>query len=154
MSSNRFSNSIQIRNRKASFEYQFIETYEAGMVLLGSEIKAIREGKASITEAYCFIQNGELMIKGMTISPYAESSFNKHETTRDRKLLLKKREIEKLTEKSEEKGLTIIPVRIFINNRGFAKLEVALAKGKKLFDKRDSIKKKDQDRELSRMKLI
>lgn len=152
--SSRFSNTIQIRNRKASFEFTFLETYIAGMVLQGSEIKAIREGKASITEAYCFVQKDELYIKGMTISPYAESSFHKHEPTRERKLLLKKREIEKLRAKTEEKGLTIIPVRIFINDRGFAKLEVALAQGKKLFDKRDSIKKKDQDRELQRMKIV
>lgn len=150
----RFSNNIQIRNRKASYEFSFIEKYEAGMVLRGSEIKSIREGKASITEAYCFISKDELFIKGMTISPFKESSFNPPEPTRERKLLLKSKEIEKLRAKTEEKGLTIVPVRVFLNARGLAKLEIALAQGKKLFDKRDSIKKKDQDRELKRMKMI
>lgn len=150
----RFSNNIQIKNRKASYEFSFLEKFEAGMALKGSEIKSIREGKASVTEAYCFIDRGELFIKGMNISPYKESSFNAHEPTRDRKLLLKKKEIEKLRAKTEEKGLTIVPVRVYLNSRGMAKLEIALAQGKKLFDKRDSIKKKDQDRELKRIKLI
>lgn len=150
----RFSNTIQIKNRKASFEFTFIEKFDTGMVLKGSEIKSIREGKASITEAYCYISNNELFIKGMNISPFKESSFNAHEPTRDRKLLLKSKEIEKLRSKTEEKGLTIVPTRIYINARGLAKLEIALAQGKKLFDKRDSIKKKDQDRELKRMKMI
>ena len=150
---NRFSNNIQIKNRKASYEFHFIEKYEAGIMLKGSEIKSIREGKASITEGYCFVSNDELFIKGMTIAPYTDGSFNMHEPTRVRKLLLKKKEIEKLRAKMEEKGLTIIATRIFINGRGLAKLEIALAQGKKLFDKRDSIKKKDQDRELKRMKL-
>lgn len=124
------------------------------MVLKGSEIKSIREGKASITEAYCFVGKDELFIKGMNISPYSESSFNVPDPVRERKLLLKKREIEKLRAKTEEKGLTIVPVRIFINSRGLAKLEIALAQGKKIYDKRDSIKKKDQDRELKRMTMI
>ncbi|MFY0601840.1 MAG: SsrA-binding protein SmpB [Cyclobacteriaceae bacterium] len=150
----RFSNNIQIKNRKASYEYTFLEKFEAGIVLKGSEIKSIREGKASITEAYCFISNNELFIKGMNISYYKESSFNAHEPARDRKLLLKAREIEKLRVKTEEKGLTIVPTRIFINARGLAKLEVALSQGKKLFDKRDSIKKKDQERELKNIKMI
>lgn len=149
----RFSNNIQIRNRKASFEFEFLDKYEAGIVLMGTEIKSLREGKASISEAYCFIQNGELFIKGMSISPYENSSFQNHEITRLRKLLLKKREIDKIETKIEEKGLTVVPVRIFINQRGFAKLEVAVARGKKLYDKRDSIKQKDQDRELKRMTI-
>lgn len=150
---NRFSNNIQIKNRKASFEYHFIEKFEAGIILRGSEIKSIREGKASITEGYCFVSDDEIFIKGMTIAPYTDGSFNMHNPTRERKLLLKKKEIEKLRAKMEEKGLTIIATKIFINARGLAKLEIALAQGKKLFDKRDSIKKKDQDRELKRMKL-
>lgn len=149
----RFSNNIQIRNRKASFEFEFLDKYEVGIVLMGTEIKSLREGKASISEAYCFIQNGELFIKGMSISPYENSSFQNHEITRLRKLLLKKREIDKIETKIEEKGLTVVPVRIFINQRGFAKLEVAVARGKKLYDKRDSIKQKDQDRELKRMTI-
>ena len=149
----RFSNSIQIKNRKAGYEYEFIEKFEAGIVLKGTEVKSLREGKASIQEAYCFLKKDEAFVRGMNISPYANASFESHDMTRERKLLLKKREIEKLKSKTEEKGVTIIPVRLYINNRGFAKLEIALAKGKKLFDKRDDIKKKDQKRELERMKL-
>lgn len=149
----RFSNNIQIKNRKASYEYEFLEKYEAGMVLKGTEIKSIREGKASVQEAYCHMHRGEMYIKGMTISQYRESSFHSHEPQRERKLLLKKKELDKIQRKIEEKGLTIVPTKIFINKRGFAKLEIAVARGKKLYDKRDSIKKKDQDRELKRMKI-
>ncbi|WP_420315659.1 SsrA-binding protein SmpB [Ekhidna sp.] len=149
----RFSNDIQIKNRKASYEFEFVEKVEAGIMLLGTEIKSLREGKASIQEAYCYFKKGELFIKSMTISPYTQASFESHEMTRDRKLLLKKRELEKFKSKMEEKGLTIVPLRIYINKRGLAKLEIALAKGKKIYDKRDSIKKKDQKRELDRMKI-
>ncbi len=150
---NRFSNNIQIKNRKAGYEYEFVEKVEAGIMLKGTEIKSLREGKASIQEAYCYFKKGELFIKGMNISPYTQASFESHEIARDRKLLLKKRELEKFKSKMEEKGLTIVPLRIYINNRGLAKLEIALAKGKKIYDKRDSIKKKDQKRELDRMKI-
>ena len=150
---NRFSNNIQIKNRKAGYEYEFVEKVEAGIMLKGTEIKSLREGKASIQESYCFFKDGELFIKGMNISPYAQASFESHDMTRDRKLLLKKRELEKFKSKMEEKGLTIIPLRIYINSRGLAKLEIVLAKGKKIYDKRDSIKKKDQKRELERMKI-
>lgn len=149
----RFSNTIQIKNRKASYEYEFVEKAEAGIMLKGTEIKSLREGKASIQEAYCFFRKGELFVKGMNISPYVQASFESHDMTRDRKLLLKKRELEKFKSKMDEKGLTIIPLRIYINKRGLAKLEIALAKGKKIYDKRDSIKKKDQKRELDRMKI-
>lgn len=150
---NRFSNNIQIKNRKASYEFEFVEKVEAGIMLKGTEIKSLREGKASIQEAYCYFKKGELYIKGMNISPYSQASFESHEMTRDRKLLLKKRELEKFKSKTEEKGLTIVPVRIYINSRGLAKLEIALAKGKKIYDKRESIKKKDQKREIERMKI-
>ena len=149
----RFSNTIQIKNRKASYEFEFIEKFEAGLVLKGTEIKSLREGKASIQEAYCFLRKDEVFVKGMNISPYSNASFESHEIARERKLLLKKREIEKLKAKSEEKGLTIVPVRLYITQRGLAKLEIALAKGKKLFDKRDDIKKKDQKRELERLRI-
>ncbi|SNS81052.1 SsrA-binding protein [Ekhidna lutea] len=149
----RFSNNVQIKNRKASYEYEFVEKVEAGIMLKGTEIKSLREGKASIQEAYCYFKKEELYIKGMNISPYSQASFESHEMTRDRKLLLKKRELEKFKSKMDEKGLTIVPVRIYINSRGLAKLEIALAKGKKIYDKRDSIKKKDQKRELERMKI-
>ena len=125
----RFAKSISIKNRKASHEYEFIDTYEAGVVLKGSEIKSIREGKVSLPEAFC---------------QYTEGSFNNHDPLRERKLLMKKGELEKLKKKSEEKGLTIIPTKLFINSRGFAKIQIALARGKKLYDKRESLKKKDQ----------
>lgn len=150
---NRFSNNIQIKNRKASYEFEFVEKLEVGIMLKGTEIKSLREGKASIQEAYCYFKKGELFIKGMNISPYSQASFESHDMTRDRKLLLKKKELEKFKSKMEEKGLTIVPLRIYINSRGLAKLEIALAKGKKIYDKRDSIKKKDQKRELERMKI-
>ncbi len=147
----RFSNDIQIRNRKASYEYEFIDKYVAGIILKGTEIKSIREGKASVQEAHCYFYRNELRVKGMTISQYENASFQSHELTRERTLLLQKKELEKLRAKSEEKGLTIIPTRLFINERGFAKMEIALARGKKLFDKRESLKKKDQSREIDRI---
>ncbi len=140
----RFASDVSIRNRKASYEYQFIDTYEAGLSLKGSEIKSIREGKVSLPEAFCHFQKGELFIKGMTIAQYTESTYNNHDPLRERKLLLKKNELEKLRKKSEEKGLTIIPTKLYINSRGIAKLQIALAKGKKLYDKRESLKQKDQ----------
>ena len=149
----RFSNNVSIRNKKASYEYEFIEKLEVGIMLKGTEIKSLREGKASIQEAYCFFKSNELYIKGMNISPYAQASFESHDITRDRKLLLKKRELEKFKSKTEEKGLTVVPTKIYINSRGLAKVEIVLAKGKKIYDKRDSIKNKDQKRELERMKL-
>jgi SsrA-binding protein len=149
----RFSNNINIKNRKASFEYQFIDKYLAGIQLRGSEIKSIREGKVSLQEAYCTFVNEELFVKNMNISPYEQATHTNHDPKRDRKLLLTKKELEKLEKKYEEKGLTIIPVRLFINNKGLAKLEIALGKGKKLYDKREDIKKKDMTRDLQRMKI-
>lgn len=147
----RFAKNISIRNRKASYEYQFMETHEAGIVLMGSEIKSIREGKVSLQEAYCFFRGEELFIKGMTISIYLESTYNNHDPLRERKLLLKSRELEKLKAKTQEKGLTIVPTKLYINSRGLAKLEIALAKGKKLYDKRESIKKKEESRAIKEM---
>lgn len=149
----RFTNDINIKNKKAGYEYEFIETFEAGLVLFGTEIKSIREGKVSLQEAYCFVDDGEAFVKGMNISPYEQASFKNHEPTRTRKLLLNKKQIEKIATKKDEKGLTIIPVKLYITSRGFAKMQIALAKGKKLFDKRNSLKEKDQKRELSRLKL-
>jgi SsrA-binding protein len=149
----RFSNSVNIKNKKARFDFELIENFETGIVLKGSEIKSIREGKASLQEAYCHIHNDEVFIKGMNISPYAESTYDNHEPTRERKLLLKKKQIEKIRDKMDQKGLTLIPVRLFITSRGFAKLDIALAKGKKVHDKRNTIKDKDQKRELDRIKL-
>lgn len=147
----RFEKVVNIKNKKASFEFEFIDTYVAGLMLKGTEIKSIREGKVSLTEAYCIFFENELFIRQMHISPYSMAASYNHEAVRDRKLLLKKKELEKLQTKSEEKGLAIIPVRIFINDRGKAKLEIALARGKKLHDKRQDLKEKDAKRELQRM---
>lgn len=149
----RFAKTVNIKNRKASFEFHFLETFPAGIVLSGTEIKSIRQSKVSLQEAFCYFKDGELFIKGMHIAPYEQGTYANHEPLRERKLLLKKRELRKLEEALEEKGLTIIPVRLFINDRGFAKLEIALAKGKKLYDKRESIKEKDVKREMARMKF-
>ena len=148
--SNRFSNNVNIKNRKASFEYTFLEKFVAGIVLHGTEIKSIKEGKASLQEAYCFIHDGEVFVKGMHIAIFKEGTFNNHEPLRERKHLLSKKEIGKIESKFKEKGLAIIPVRLFVNDRGFAKLEIALAKGKKIYDKRDSIKEKDIKRDIER----
>jgi SsrA-binding protein len=150
---NRFSSNITIKNKKARFEYELLDFTEVGIVLKGSEIKSIREGKASLQEAYCHIKGNEMFIKGMNIAPYLESTYDNHEPTRERKLLLKKREIEKIKEKIEQKGLTIVPTKLYINSRGFAKLELALARGKKIHDKRHSIKEKDQKKELKQLKV-
>jgi len=153
MAKERFSNNIHIKNRKASFEYEFLEKFEAGIVLKGTEVKSLREGKASVQEAYCYLKQNEAFIKGLNIAPYSNASFESHDRIRERKLLLKKKEIQKLKAKTEEKGLTIVPTHLFINKRGFVKLGVALARGKKIYDKRDDIKKKDQKRELEKSKM-
>ena len=149
----KFSNRINIVNRKARFEFKFIDTYTAGLILTGTEIKSIREGRVNMQDAFCTFQDEELYVKQMHISPYTEGSYNNHEPTRMRKLLLSKKELRKLAGKSDEKGLTIVPVRMFITEKGWAKLEIALAQGKKLYDKREDIKQKDVKRELDRMKF-
>ena len=149
----RFSNDINIRNRQAGFEYELLDKYVAGMVLTGTEIKSIREGKVNLQDGYCYFNNGELYTKGINITPYAQGTHYNHEATRERKLLLKRSEIKKIESKTEEKGLTLVPTRLFINERGLAKLEIAVAKGKKLHDKRDSIRDREAKRELDRMKL-
>tara|TARA_A100000171_G_scaffold49591_1_gene58990 strand:- start:23 stop:490 length:468 start_codon:yes stop_codon:yes gene_type:complete len=149
---NRFSNNINIKNRRASYEFEFIDKYVAGMQLQGTEIKSIREGKVQLQDAYCYFKNGELYIKQLHIAQFSEGSYNNHVTDRERKLLLNKRELSKLESKLEEKGLSIVPLRLFITDRGFAKTEIALGKGKKLYDKRDSIKDKDIKRDLERVK--
>lgn len=148
---NKFDKIINIRNRKASFEFEFLDKYIAGLTLKGTEIKSIREGKVSLTEAYCYFRKGELYIKQMHIAPYSQAVHYNHDPVRERKLLLQKQELKKLESKFSEKGLSIVPVRIFINDRGLAKIEIALAKGKKTQDKRQSIKEKDAKRDLQRM---
>lgn len=151
--SKRFSNDINIRNRQASFEFELLDKYIAGLVLMGTEIKSIREGKVNLQDGYCYFNNGELFVKGVNITPYAQGTHYNHEAQRERKLLLKRTEIKKLERKVEEKGLTLVPVRLFINERGFAKLEIALARGKKMHDKRDSIKEREAKRDLDRLKI-
>ena len=149
----RFSNNINIKNRQASYEYELLDKYIAGIVLTGTEIKSIREGKVNLQDGYCYFNNGELFAKGINITPYAQGTHYNHEAMRERKLLLKRTELKKLEGKTEEKGLTLIPTRLFINERGLAKLEIALAKGKKMHDKRESIKEREAKRELDRIKF-
>ena len=139
--------SVSIINKKAKFEYEFLQTETCGIQLVGSEVKSIRGGKASISEGYCYFSNGELFVKGMNISDYGYGSS--HDTTRDRKLLLKRKELNNL-ENQLTNGLTIIPYRLFLNDKGLIKMEIALARGKKLYDKRNSIKSRDIDRDLKR----
>lgn len=153
MVKNRFSKDINIKNRQATFEYELQEKYVAGMVLTGTEIKSIREGKVNLQDGYVYFNNNEAYVKGITISPYSHGMHFNHDATRERKLLLKKSEIKKLESRVEEKGLTLLPLRLFITDRGFAKLEIAIGKGKKTHDKRDSIKERDVIRELSRIKI-
>lgn len=141
---------VNIRNKKASFEYFFVETFTAGIVLTGTEIKSIRLGKASLVDSYCYIHNGEIWVKGMNISPYFFGSYNNHEAKRDRKLLLTKREIHKLQEATKQMGFTIVPTLVFIDAKGRAKVDIALAKGKKEYDKRQTLKEKEDRREMDR----
>ena len=141
---------VSIRNKKASFEYFFVETYTAGIVLTGTEIKSIRQGKASLVDSYCYIHNGEVWVKGMNISPYFFGSYNNHEAKRDRKLLLTKREIHKLQETTKQVGFTIVPTLVFIDAKGRAKIDIALARGKKEYDKRQTLKEKEDRREMDR----
>ena len=141
---------IQIKNKKASFEYFFIEEYTAGIVLTGTEIKSIRLGKASLVDTYCTIINGELWVKGMSVSPYFYGSYNNHELKRDRKLLLTKREISRLASATKQTGYTIVPLLVFIDDKGRAKMDIALCKGKKEYDKRQTLKEKEDRREMDR----
>jgi SsrA-binding protein len=141
---------IIIKNKKASFEYSFISTYTAGIMLTGTEVKSIRDGKATLSDSFCIFTNGELWVKNMHISEFSHGSYNNHEPKRMRKLLLNKNELVKIQSKMKEKGITIVPIQLFFNERGIAKLEIALARGKKMFDKREDIKKKDVEREMSR----
>lgn len=141
---------VSIRNKKASFEYFFVDTYTAGIVLTGTEIKSIRMGKASLVDTFCYIHNGEIWVKGMNISPYFYGSYNNHESKRDRKLLLNKKEIHNLQEDTKQVGFTIIPTLLFIDGHGRAKLDIALCRGKKEFDKRQTLKEKEDRREMDR----
>jgi SsrA-binding protein len=146
----KISNTVNIENRKARIDYQFHETLTAGLVLKGTEIKSIREGKAGLSDSYCYFKNDELYIKNFHITEYADASFYNHEPLRERKLLLSRQELNKLLKRVKDQGLTIVPVKLFISDKGFAKLNIALAKGKKAYDKRDDIRKKDLEREMNR----
>ncbi len=147
----RFARTVNIKNRKAGYEFEFLDKYVAGMQLMGTEIKSIRESLVNMQDAFCYFKNEQLFVKQLHIAPYAQGTHYNHVSDRERKLLLNKRELSKLSEKSKEKGLSIIPTRLFITDRGFAKLEIILGRGKKLHDKRDSIKEKDIKRDLDRI---
>jgi SsrA-binding protein len=142
---------MELKNRQAYFEYFIDNKYEAGMVLLGTEVKSLRAGRVSFNDSYCLIHRGEVWVKSLHIAEYSHGTVNNHEPLRDRKLLLQKREIKKIESKLKEKGYTLIPLRIFFNEKGLAKMEVGLAKGKKLHDKRETIKKRETDREIKRL---
>lgn len=147
-----FKNNIEIKNRKARYEYEILDTYIAGMVLAGTEIKAIRLGKATIRESFCEFSNNELFIVNMNIQEYSHATHFNHPPARSRKLLLNRRELKKLQKEVHQGGLTIIPLKLFINDRGLAKLKIALARGKKLHDKRETIKARESKRRLDRIK--
>ncbi len=146
----KLKNDILIRNKRASFDFELIDTYQAGIVLVGTEIKSIRLGKASLVDTFCFFNNGELWVKNMNISEYFYGTYNNHLPRRDRKLLLNKKELQKLRRQTKETGFTIVPTKLFINSKGLAKIEIAVAKGKKAYDKRESLKEKDDKRMMDR----
>ncbi len=146
------SSDINIRNKRASFDYEFIEEYNAGIVLTGTEIKSIRAGKASLVDSYCYFSRGELWVRGIHIAEYRLGTYYNHEEKRERKLLLTRKELRKWERKVKESGLTIVPVKLFLTDKGWAKLRIALAKGKKEFDKRESLKLKDAKREMERFR--
>lgn len=142
---------MEIKNRSAYFEYFIDAKYEAGLVLLGTEVKSLREGKASFNDSYCLVHKGEVWLKSLHIAEYSHGTVNNHDPLRDRKLLLQKREIKRIDARLKEKGYTLVPLRIFLNDKNLIKVEIGLAKGKKLHDKRESIKKRETDREIKRL---
>jgi SsrA-binding protein len=145
---------LEFVNRKAAFEYKFIEKFEAGIVLQGTEIKSIRDGSVNLKDSYCLFQKGELYVKSMYIGEYKYGTYANHEARRTRKLLLKRQELKKLEKKVKERGFTIVPYRLYLSDRGLAKLEIALAQGKQGYDKRNSIKERDNKRDMDRLKKI
>ena len=142
---------INIRNKRATFDYELIEKFTAGIVLTGTEIKSIRLGKASLVDSYCTFEREELWVRNMNISEYFYGSFGNHETRRDRKLLLNRNELNKISRITKQSGFTIIPTRLFINNKGLAKINIAVARGKKEFDKRQSLREKEDKRDMDRL---
>lgn len=143
---------VEIKNKRASFDYEWIETFTAGLQLVGTEIKSIRQSKVSLQESYCYLNKGEVFVKSMHIAEYDHGNINNHDPIRERKLLLHKREIAKIEKMLKDQGVTLVPTKLFISENGFAKLNIAVAKGKKTHDKRDSLKEKDAKREISRAK--
>ncbi|MDI6832850.1 MAG: SsrA-binding protein SmpB [Bacteroidales bacterium] len=144
------ANKVEIVNKKAKFEYTILDKYEAGVVLTGTEIKSIRQNKASLSDAYCVFKDGELWVKNIHISEYINGTYNNHDPKRDRKLLLHKYQLKRLESKIKESGLTIVPLRLYLNDKGLAKLEIALVRGKKEYDKREAIKKRESERNISK----
>ena len=145
------NNNIKINNRRATFDYEIVETFTAGIVLTGTEIKSIRLGKASLVDTFCYIENGEVWLKNMYVAEYFFGSYNNHNVRRDRKLLLNKKEIAEMHKYNQQSGFSLIPLRVFISEKGLAKVVVAIAKGKKEYDKRQSIKEKEDKRMLARL---
>ncbi|BEG61455.1 single-stranded DNA-binding protein [Coprobacter fastidiosus NSB1 = JCM 33896] len=141
---------VNIKNKRASFDYELLDTYQAGIVLTGTEIKSIRLGKASLVDTFCFFNNGELWVKNMYIAEYFYGTYNNHQARRDRKLLLTKKELQKIQRLSKESGFSVIPTKIYISDKGLAKIIVAVAKGKKVYDKRESIKEREDKRQMDR----
>lgn len=141
---------VNIKNRRATFDYAIGDTFTAGLVLTGTEIKSIRQGKASLVDTFCYVNNGEVWIKNMYIAEYFYGTYNNHSERRDRKLLLNKKEIRQIEKNGKESGLTIVPLRLFINDRGYAKLVIGIGRGKKEYDKRQSIKEREDNRSMAR----
>lgn len=142
---------VNIKNKRASFDYELLDTYQAGIVLTGTEIKSIRLGKASLVDTFCFFNNGELWVKNMYIAEYFYGTYNNHQARRDRKLLLTKKELQKIQRLSKESGFSVIPTKIYISDKGLAKIIIAVAKGKKVYDKRESIKEREDKRQMDRV---
>lgn len=147
----KFKKNVEIVNRKAEFEYKFIQSFEAGIMLTGTEVKSVRLGEVNLKDAFCFFRKGELYVKNLYIAEFKYGNINNHETRRLRKLLLKKPELAKLEKKMKEKGFTLVPYRLYLSERGFVKLEICLSQGKKSYDKRQSIKERESKRDLARL---
>jgi SsrA-binding protein len=144
--------SVEIKNKRAKFDYEWLDTYTAGLQLVGTEVKSIRMGKASIAEAYCYMSEGEMFIKGMNVTEWSHGNIFNHDPIRERKLLLSKRELDKIDKALKDQGTTVVPTKLFISEKGWIKLNIAVAKGKKNYDKRQSLKEKDAKRDLARLK--
>lgn len=146
----KIKNDVLIKNKRATFDYELLETFTAGIVLTGTEIKSIRQGKASLVDTFCIVEKGEVWVKNMYVAEYFYGTYNNHVARRDRKLLLNKKEIRKIFDAIRTSGFTVVPTRLFVNEKGLAKLVIAIAKGKKEYDKRDSIRERDDRREMDR----